>query len=62
MRFVQCRICVALAHSKRAHVSPTKNEAGAAFPLVLAFDHKRRAKEQDLFHHDGQKCEKRFDP
>jgi hypothetical protein len=37
LRFIQCGICVALAHSKRARVSPTKNEAGATFPLVSLF-------------------------
>jgi hypothetical protein len=34
LQFVQHRIYVALAHSERARVGPTKNEAGATFPLV----------------------------
>jgi hypothetical protein len=35
LQFVWCRICAALAHCKRAHISPTKNEAGAVSHLFL---------------------------
>jgi hypothetical protein len=50
LRFVWCRICAALVHSKRAHANPTKNESGAAFPLVTSFQGISMRTDQ-LIHH-----------